>query len=356
MNWEHERYVRLYTRDTVTWKLIGWQARCLLPLLLRKVDRVGCLNLDGAGADGIAALVDIPLEVAEPGFNALLARGVVEVRDGVLIFPHFLEAQEAKHSDKARQAESRGRKRDALLRNVKVSEDETERDEESHGVTNNHAPGQNVTCGHAASHGVTPSCTVPSCTVLDPPIAPPSGGAPQKSSHPTEAQTGEPAQPQAQGLPGVPDKPSEPAKAPKTNRKRDRDKAAWDRATLTATTLLAELSQAIIRVRPGARPLRPTPSNLEQITARLLEDNTVDDIRHVIKVCEARAKHDQKALSYFDAVTPFRKQNLGMWLAKTVEDAASPARDGPRPSWKADPTIGTDRGLPSEEDYKRWNG
>jgi len=31
-------------------------------------------------------------------------------------------------------------------------------------------------------------------------------------------------------------------------------------------------------------------------------------------------------------------------------------RDGPKPSWKADPTIGTDRGLPSEDDFKRWNG
>ena len=44
---------------------MGWQARCLLPLLLRKVDRAGCVDLDGAGAEGVAALVEIPLEVAE---------------------------------------------------------------------------------------------------------------------------------------------------------------------------------------------------------------------------------------------------------------------------------------------------
>lgn len=350
MNWEDERYVRIYTRDTVTWKLMGWQARCLLPLLLRKVDRVGCLNLDGAGAEGLAALVDIPVEVAEAGFNSLLSRGVAEVRDGVLIFPHFLDAQTAKHSDKARQAESRGRKRDALL-NDKASSADSSRDQESRSVTKHHAPGQIVTSGHTPSQSVTPNCTVLSCTEPNPPLPPQSGGAPEKSSHPTEAKTQEP--PQLPVLPGIPAQPNDPDKPPKSNRKRDRDKAAWDRATLTATTLLGELSQAIQRVRPGARPLRPTPSNLEQITGRLLEDNTADDIRHVIAVCEARARRDPKALSYFDAVVPFREKNMGMWLAKTVEDSA---RDGPKPSWKADPTIGTDRGLPSEEDYKRWNG
>jgi hypothetical protein len=80
VNFEDERYVRLYTRDTVTWKLLKWQGKCLLPLLLRKVDRAGCADLDGAGIEGVAALAEIPLEVVEPGFQQLLERGVVEVR------------------------------------------------------------------------------------------------------------------------------------------------------------------------------------------------------------------------------------------------------------------------------------
>jgi hypothetical protein len=66
MDWHDERYVRLYTRDTVNWKLMGWQARCLMPLLLRKADRAGCVDVGEDGAEGIAALVDIPVEVAEP--------------------------------------------------------------------------------------------------------------------------------------------------------------------------------------------------------------------------------------------------------------------------------------------------
>ena len=156
MNFEDERYVRVYVRDTVTWKLMGWQARCLLPLLLRKVDRAGCVDLDGAGAEGVAALVEIPLEVAEPGFKSLLARGVVEVRGDTLIFPKFMAAQEAKQSDKVRQQESRARKRDTVLRRDSV----TERDSQSQTVTPGHESQQNVTAGHTESQDVTPYCTM----------------------------------------------------------------------------------------------------------------------------------------------------------------------------------------------------
>ena len=43
MDWANERYVRLYTRDTVTWKMWPWEARAIFPLLMRKVDRAGVL-------------------------------------------------------------------------------------------------------------------------------------------------------------------------------------------------------------------------------------------------------------------------------------------------------------------------
>ena len=42
MNFEDEDYVRLYTRDTVTWELLGWEGHCVLTLMLRgKFDRAG---------------------------------------------------------------------------------------------------------------------------------------------------------------------------------------------------------------------------------------------------------------------------------------------------------------------------
>lgn len=169
MNWEDERYVRVYVRDTVTWKLIGWQGRCLLPLLLRKADRSGCVDTDGAGAEGVAALVDIPLDVASPGLDALLARGVVLSRGDVLVFPKFMAAQDAKQSDKMRAAESRARRREHVLADESAGSvtnrdaTVTKRDDLSHGVTR----------GHAASHGVTPSRADPCLAV--PNQDPPSG-------------------------------------------------------------------------------------------------------------------------------------------------------------------------------------
>lgn len=158
MNWEDESYVRVYKRDTITWKLIGWQGRCLLPLLLRKVDRAGCLDTEGAGAEGIAALVDVPVDVVEPGLQALIDRGVLEIRDTILILPKFVAAQEAKQSDKQRQIESRGRRRAAVLRGKTKAEEPANHPEShtaSHPVTNCDTPSRSVTERHTASHGVT---------------------------------------------------------------------------------------------------------------------------------------------------------------------------------------------------------
>lgn len=109
MRWDEERYVRLYTRDTVTWKLLPWQSRCLLPLVMRKADRDGSLDLSGAGTEGLAALVELPLEVTEPGLAGLLARGVVAMDGDVLRMPNFRAAQESRQTDAARKREQRER-------------------------------------------------------------------------------------------------------------------------------------------------------------------------------------------------------------------------------------------------------
>ena len=103
LRFEDERYVRLYTRDTVTWKLLPWQGKALLPLLLRKVDRAGVADLgDTEMAEGVAALTDLPIEVVEPGLDALILRGVVVVRLGRLIMPRYVEGQESIQTDAAR--------------------------------------------------------------------------------------------------------------------------------------------------------------------------------------------------------------------------------------------------------------
>lgn len=356
MNFEDERYVRIYVRDTVTWKLMGWQARCLLPLLLRKVDRAGCVDLDGAGAEGVAALVEIPLEVAEPGFKSLLARGVVEVRGDTLIFPKYMSAQEAKQSDKVRQQESRARKRDAVLRRLPV----TDCDVESRTVTSGHETQQNVTAGHAASHDVTPSRAVPSRAVPEIPPLPPASGGP--SACPDSPTTGKlatqslPPIPDQQAEPSLPGMPSEPAKAPRKRSKPGQDAAERDRCTLVATTLLNELSNAIQAVRPSAHRIRVLPATLKHITDRLMDGATVEEVRHVIAVYQADARRNPDTLVYFNHTTPFRPDNFERAKVRTVEDAARPIPQRVTgPPWRPDPTVGRNNDeFSTPEQRARW--
>ena len=60
LDWANERYeVRLYTRDTPNWTVAPWEARAVLPLILRKLDRKGILDLGPrharAGHNGVRA-------------------------------------------------------------------------------------------------------------------------------------------------------------------------------------------------------------------------------------------------------------------------------------------------------------
>jgi hypothetical protein len=152
MQWEDERYVRLYTRDTLTWTRLGWQGQAVLSLLMRKVDRAGVIEIeDEEPAVALSGITGVPIEICDVAWLRLSAgkRPTVTIRDEpsrALVMPNFLDAQEARQSDKARARKSRE------LRRVV-----TKRDEPSHGVTQN----------HDRSHGVTPSCAVPSRTDQD---------------------------------------------------------------------------------------------------------------------------------------------------------------------------------------------
>lgn len=154
MNFEDERYVRLYTRKTVTSKLLGWEGRTVLHHLLIEVDRAGVLDLEGEGpAEALAAMSELPVEVCRVGMARLIDRGVVTIRDSSLVLPRFLEAQEARQSDAQRQRESRakratlGKCSPAAARAMgSVGIDVTNRD---------HIESQDVTDCHTLSHGVT---------------------------------------------------------------------------------------------------------------------------------------------------------------------------------------------------------
>ena len=201
MDFANERYVRVYTRDTATWKLLPWQGRALLPLILRKLDRAGVADLGEAEtpAEAVAALVDLPEEVCAVGLPALLKRGVLVLQGGRLWAPKFVEAQECASTPAQRQRESRGRARElgALeghappippLLEAAPQPPVTIRDEV---VTKRDDLSRAVTDGHATSQVVTPCLAVPSLAVpsLSSPL-PPSA----EKSFSADADPGKPAE------------------------------------------------------------------------------------------------------------------------------------------------------------------
>lgn len=113
MDFADEHYVKLFTRDTVTWRSWPWQARALLPLLMRKVDNAGFFDVGKREpARSLAIMVELPLEVVAPGLDALLEDGTAELVDGRLLLPNFVDAQESKKTDKAKARDYRNRKKD----------------------------------------------------------------------------------------------------------------------------------------------------------------------------------------------------------------------------------------------------
>lgn len=162
MNWSDERYVRLYTRDTVTWKRWNWQTRAVLALLIRRVDRSGVLDTGkGDKAEALALMLEVPLDVARLALAELTECGTVTATPVALVLPSFMDAQEAKQNDRVRQIESREKRKAATLVNHEGA---------------CHTPSQAVTDGHTVSQIVTPA--VPSLAVLS--LAVPSRAVPKK--------------------------------------------------------------------------------------------------------------------------------------------------------------------------------
>lgn len=149
MNFSDERYVRVYVRDTLTWKMWHWETRSVFLLLMRKVDRSGVLDTEGATPEfALAALVEVPQDVAARALAQLVSSGTVVITDKAIVLPKFLEAQEATQSDRVRQQESRSRRKAAALATTpSVVTPGTVRDE----------PSQNVTERHEMSRDVTPA-------------------------------------------------------------------------------------------------------------------------------------------------------------------------------------------------------
>jgi hypothetical protein len=161
MRWDDEPYVRLYKRETPEWSVLSWQARALFHELLKRVDMAGLLMVGRSGVRGLAGLVRMPLDVVEGamhGADGLLADGCVVEVDGGYLLPNFVEAQQARQSDRARKAEQRARDRATKLATGKghaMPEPVTTADNLGQSVTNRDHESQNVTESHTRSHDVT---------------------------------------------------------------------------------------------------------------------------------------------------------------------------------------------------------
>jgi len=163
VDYANERYVRVFTRDTVGTLRLCWESRCVWWDFLRRVDRAGVVDLDGGTpADAVTALCRVPFDVAERAVSDWLRDGRLEHHEGDggrLVVPHFLEAQEAPQSDAARARAHREKRRDTSRNVTRASQSVTQ---ESQSVTE---PSRPVTSSHVQSRCVTPS--VPSLPIPD---------------------------------------------------------------------------------------------------------------------------------------------------------------------------------------------
>lgn len=111
MNWSDERYVKLYVRPTATYRLWPWQAKALFPWLLARCDGSGLLEVGRHGVQGVAALVEMPLELVQTAVDALLEDGTIERVPRGFLLPKFIEAQEATKTEKQKKRDQRERAR-----------------------------------------------------------------------------------------------------------------------------------------------------------------------------------------------------------------------------------------------------
>ena len=147
MRWEDEPFVKVYTRDTVQWMGLSFTAKGLFVLLLKKVDRAGLLPLGRHGRRAVAIAIGHPeeWERLEPALEELLADGCVVIVEDVLMIPNFIEAQEARQSDRERKRAQRERDRAKVGILKSPTKNVTTETNESHAVTR----------GHTESHAVT---------------------------------------------------------------------------------------------------------------------------------------------------------------------------------------------------------
>ncbi len=110
MNWSDEHYVKLYTRESLTWRTWGWEARTTFLHLLKCVDHSGFIETGRMKpAEALAMQLFLPREIVAVGLEQLIASETVEIADHAILIVKFVEAQEAKKSEAQRKRDFRER-------------------------------------------------------------------------------------------------------------------------------------------------------------------------------------------------------------------------------------------------------
>ena len=411
MNFEDERFVKIYTRDTVTWKLLGWEGRCVLAMLLRKVDRAGCLDVPPEGMEGLCLLLDLPEDITERGLSACLRRGCVVHTGTVLTIPRFIAGQESRQSDKLRQQESRSKRRDCAMRGINVPAAKTWvyfiRDVDAGTIKIGYAADvrsrlNNISGGrpgkyqllatypggideerieHARWKALRIGSTewfnssdeletyiqvVTGCDQISRDVT--SGHALSHDVTPRLDQTRSEQINLSYGKPNPlqPDLPLQPQQAAvggdnEIARKSQPEAAGQAKASTAipkpqvarqiALTLFGELQAARKRCNPNIRLDCKIKNATDGIERCLKDGSTPDDIRHVIACWEALVKTGARRMQDFDHMTPFSPSKVGKYLMMTLEDAAKPRPGYSKPAVPEKPK--TQPKEPSEWEKRR---
>jgi hypothetical protein len=163
MNWSDERYVKLYVRQTATWRMWPWQGRCVLPLLLQVANGAGVIDVGRRDPlQALSALIQVPVDVVQVGVEALIADGTIEVVPNGYLLPKFIEAQEATKTDALRKRDQRERERTKARERTR--EAVTQSHELSRAVTQSHelSPSSPAQPSPAQPSSAQPSSAQPS--------------------------------------------------------------------------------------------------------------------------------------------------------------------------------------------------
>lgn len=110
LDWGSELWVKVFTRDTLEFRILGPIERSIVVLLMRKVDRNGEIELgDSTPEDGVVALLDFQSFASEAAraTQTLISRGWVAVDGTKMSLPWFVESQDTPSTSTGRSRKRR---------------------------------------------------------------------------------------------------------------------------------------------------------------------------------------------------------------------------------------------------------